>query len=168
MRWHTADLTANEPFPIHGAIMSNVVQSVPAAAAFQIPMPAQVGWALKLLWLSLAITTVPFWWNILPLVLVPPPNAPATSSLATQLAAPILSGCLNVMIARRKNWARITKLIWAAVSLMTTAFFVYPFLGQFQSIKIVIAPALEFGALYLLFFTSGRHWFRHPSSSKEV
>lgn len=141
--------------------MTNVLQSAPN------PMPVQVGWAVKLLWLSLAIVAVPYWWYLLPTLVGTTPNASAMSGAAIALVSLMCGAYLNLMIARRKNWARITKLIWALVSLMTTVF-IWPRLGQFQSVKIAIAPALEFTALYLIFFTSGRLWFRHPASSKEV
>ena len=145
--------------------MSNFLQSAPAAEACRIPMPVQVGWALKLLWLSLAITAVPFWWHMLPTLVAP--NGLAAPGLGITFGKLFLSVFLIFMIARRKNWARITTLILAVVNLLTLMF-VWRFLGQYQSIKIAIAPALEFAALYLIFATPGRLWFRHPSSSKEV
>ena len=147
--------------------MSKVLQSVPAAKAFQNPMPVQVRCALKLLWLSLAISAVPFWWHMLPALVSPAPNGPAISGLVIPLLTLVLGICLNITIARRKNWARIMKLIGAVAGLLTMMF-IWPFLGPYGSIKIAIAPALEFAALYLIFFTSGREWFRQPSTSKEV
>lgn len=147
--------------------MSNILHAAPAAEALQNSMPAQVGWALKLLWLGLAITAVPYWWHALPEFVGATPNAAAIPGFVIPLLALIFNGCLNLLIARRKNWARITTLILAVVNLLTLMF-VWRFLGQYQSIKIAIAPALEFAALYLIFATPGRLWFRHPSSSKEV
>ena len=147
--------------------MSNVLQSAPATGASRISMPAQVGWALKLLWLGLAINAVPFWWHMLPTLVATTPNGAAIPGLAMPFVTLLISVYLNVMIARRKNWARITKLVLAVVNLLTMMF-VWRFLGQFQSIKIAIAPALEFTALYLLFASPGRLWFRPASSSKEV
>ncbi len=138
---------------------------------FQIPAPAEVRWALKLLWLSLALAVVQYV-LFLPgavsaLPTDPAARGPAIFGLAIPILAYIFGGYLNVKIARNRNWARITKLMFAVASLVLQVVFSRGLTG-FEYLSVGIAPALNFSALYLLFVSSGRLWFRQALSRTEV
>jgi hypothetical protein len=134
------------------------------------PAPTEVRWALRLLWLSLAISVVQFLF-FLPIAIRALPTDPAGRQpmiigYVITIAGFFLSAYLNIKIAHKKNWARTGKLLLAATSLFFQAMF-SPRLTAFQYISVGMAPALNFAALYLLFLTSGRLWFRQPSSRTE-
>lgn len=129
--------------------------------------PGEVRWALKLLWLSLAISVIQFLYLLSATARALPPDAagrnPMMSGYAVTIAGFILGAYLNIKIGHGKNWARVAKLLLAAMSLFIQAMFT-PKLTAVQYISAGIVPALNFAALYLLFLTSGRLWFRQSSS----
>jgi hypothetical protein len=125
---------------------------------------------LKLLWLSLAISVVQFLFLLSVTARALPSDSagrnPMISGYAVTIAGFILGAYLNIKIGHGKNWARIAKLLLAAMSLSIQAMFI-PKLTAVQYISAGIVPALNFAALYLLFFTSGRLWFRPASSNDD-
>ena len=131
-----------------------------------IPAPAEVRWGLKLLWLSLALGVVQFL-LFLPVAVSTLPadsvgRGAAVFGFAFQIAAYMLGAYVNISIARQKNWARIVKLLLAVASLVPQVMF-SPSLAGFEYVRVGISPALDVAALYLLFISPGRRWFRQAS-----
>jgi hypothetical protein len=132
--------------------------------------PAEVRWALKMLWLSLAISMV------MPLTLLygvyfrPTPQASASAYLLPVLHLPLVWGIfcafLYRQIASGKNWARLMQFV------ITLAFLAYEIAylpaptGNYV-IKVALVHGLDWTAMYLLFITSGRQWFRKASEREE-
>lgn len=141
------------------------------------PMPTEIRWALVLLWSSLVFS---FLWQSYALYLFYVWSASKSGNLASSamIQSFVLSylvffchAYLNICIARRKNWARIVEL------LLIVGVLVYPIviklfllppnvnippmeLSPFQYFLNGVVPALNFVALYLLFLSPGRFWFR--------
>jgi hypothetical protein len=132
----------------------------------RIQAPAEIHWALRLLWASLAISVIQFLVFLPAAISVLPADPAGRRSMilgyAMTVAGFILGAFLNIKIAHKKNWARIGKLLLAALSLSFQVMF-SPKLTALQYMSAGIVPALNFAALYLLFFTSGRLWFRQAS-----
>lgn len=128
--------------------------------------PVEVRWALKLLWLALAFSVVQYLFFLPVAIGALPPNpgarGPGILSLVLPLGGYMFGAYLNTKIARRKNWARIIKFMIAAASLAIQWAF-SPGLTGFEYLTAGAPPALSFAALYLLFLTSGRRWFRSAS-----
>jgi hypothetical protein len=138
-----------------------------SSAQLHVSAPVEVRWALILLWLSLALSAgqyVYFLYFALGTLAADSGRGAAIVGLALPFAVYVFGAYLNVKIARRKNWARIAKLVFAAASLAFQAAFSSGLTG-FEYLSVGLAPALNFAALYLLFFTSGRLWFRSASPS---
>ncbi len=157
-------------------------------------MPIEVRWALLLLWLGISIALAHSLYDLY-LTYVSYKSGALTTALeimgtgsfimmsVNPLIVLICHGYLNIGIARRKNWARIVKL------LLVVGLFVYPAvqnlyssynyqklgitlppmnLTAFQYFMNGIVPALTWAGLYLLFFSPGRLWFRRASSPMDV
>lgn len=128
--------------------------------------PVEVRWALKLLWLALALSVVQYLFFLPVAISVlptdPGAHGPGIFSLALPFGGFAFGAYLNIKIARRKNWARIIKFVIAAASLGVQWAF-SPGLTGFEYITAGAPPALSFAALYLLFLTSGHRWFRRTS-----
>jgi hypothetical protein len=133
--------------------------------------PVEVRWALKLLWLALAFSVVQYLFFLPVAISALPTNpgarGPGIFSLALPLGGYMFGAYLNIKIARRKNWARIIKFIIAAASLCLQWAF-SPGLTGIEYLTAGAPPALSFAALYLLFLTSGRQWFRRESLHPEI
>ena len=142
-----------------------------AISKSQIQAPAEIRWALKLLWLALALSIVQYLFFLPVAISVLPTNPGERGSGIFGLALPsvgfVFSAYLNIKIARQRNWARIIKLILAAASLGIQWAF-SPALSGYEYITVGTPPALNFAGLYLLFLTSGRRWFRRESSHPET
>ena len=129
--------------------------------------PTEVRWALKLLWLSLAFSVVQYFIFLRVGISVLPVDGPGRGPAIIGLGMPVMGfifgGYLNIQIAHKKNWARIVKLILAAISLAFQLAF-SPRPAGLEYLNAFIVPALNVAALYLLFLTAGRLWFRHMPS----
>ena len=72
----------------------------------------------------------------------------------------VFAAFLNLKILRKKNWARIVKLLFVVSGIYIQATYASKVLG-IEDITGFIAPALDVAAMYLLFLTNGRLWFRN-------
>jgi hypothetical protein len=159
----------------HGLTMTNITLPVPTDSQTDsespTPAPAEISWALKLLWLGLAFNVVQYLFSLPAAFSVMPADSTARAAAMFGVAVPIagfiLGAWLNVKIARKRNWARIVKLVIEAASLVLLIT-MSPQLAVFDWINVGIAPALHFIALYLLFISSGRLWFRRTSAHTGV
>lgn len=154
------------------------------------PMPTEIRWALALLWVSLAYSFLWGSYNLYSFYVNGgflaqgefgnvASHAMIRYYVFTYLGY-ICHAYLNICIAHKKNWARIAKL------LLVVGIPVYYFLLRLiQSSPDVIIPPLEltlfkyflngvepalnFAALYLLFLSPGRLWFRRmpPQAGSE-
>jgi hypothetical protein len=154
------------------------------------PMPTAIRVALALLWLSLAYSFLWVSYTLYSLYvngafLAKDEFARAAShamirSYVVTYLGYICHAYLNICIAHKKNWARIAKL------LLVVGIPVYYFIVRLiQSSPDVIIPpmeltlfkyflngvgsALNFAALYLLFLSPGKLWFRRmpPQAGSE-
>lgn len=128
--------------------------------------PAEVRWAVRLMWLALAINLIQYALYL--------PQAVRTATSMSSSAHPaldvllmpgigvLLSICLNLAIYHGKNWARIGKLLIEAGALAFQLTFTAG-LGGFEYVSAALSPAANFAALYLVFFTAGRLWFKRPA-----
>lgn len=126
-------------------------------------MPGQVRWALRLLWLCLIFNVAQHLAVVPAAVEVLPPDGIARGAAILGLSVPValllFEAFVNLKIAAGRNWARIAKfLLLAADVYFQVALSNGP--GQVEIVSAIVMYALGFAALYLLFLTPGRLWFR--------
>ena len=116
--------------------------------------PAQVVWAVRLLWASLAV-------SVLASFIVPQSAeggaAAAAVGLVIQWGLLAFSGWLNVCIWRQKNWARIVYLVLFLLGLVLMAVIRVPEgTPMIESILNVASTLLDAVAMYLVFVNGFR------------
>ncbi len=125
-------------------------------------IPSEVRWALRLLWLSLGLSAGLYCWSLPSALSAMPAVEIARAAGIMGLTAPFLffifDAFLNLKISRKKNWARIVKLMFTVSGIYIQAMYVPKAMG-IEYITGLIAPVLDVTAMYLLFVTSGRLWF---------
>jgi hypothetical protein len=118
--------------------------------------PKQVTSAVKLLWLSLFLG--------IPVLVIDLSRTPIDVayfvSLVFQIGLILAAAYLNVCVARGRNWARITLLILAVLGTALLAFFDMPEATVIEYVLNGMGSALDIVAMYLLFLTPGKLWFR--------
>lgn len=139
---------------------------VELTGASQTPMPPEVRWALRCLWLSLTISLASVSFLLRGFFGKQEQSIFLLIVLFLPFVWAMFSAFLNIMIAYRKNWARIIQLG------LTTAILVYqiaylPRPTDSFAIKVVVVHGLDWIAMYFLFLSAGRHWFGRRSLSKD-
>lgn len=130
---------------------------------------AEVRWALRMLWLSVAIS---FGMATYILYYMEFRHWPPKLGLTMMFFSLPLVGCaasafFNVMIARKRNWARRLQLIFSSAALAYQVW-VLPLPTGLVLIKTAAVFGLDFAALFLLYFTPGRHWFRRTPPNAAI
>ena len=138
--------------------------SPPASEVADVPAgkprkpPAQIVWAMRMLWLSLGV-------SVLSLFVLPAPAdvsaAAAAVGFAFQAAMLALATWLIVGIWRHKNWARIAYLVLFLLSLVAMAVVTVPEGTPWaESVLNVASTLLDAVAMYLVFVKPGSDWFK--------
>jgi hypothetical protein len=122
------------------------------------PRPLQVTWAVRLLWVDLALSVpqVGLGWSgdrgfLLNLL---------TAGMSVVLLA--FEAWVILKISAGRNWARWVALVSVVVG-VPTAFITVGQMQEVSSFEVVLdlaATCVDGIALYLLFISSGRQWFR--------
>lgn len=134
-------------------------------------MPSDIRWAVRLLWLGLAVSVIQYLLFVPTLLGTMPADQSAHGTDMFALVLPVLwlifGGYLNFSISRRRNWARVLKLLIAIAAVaMQTAF--VQMSTNLEDLGVYVVPAINFAALCLLFLSPGRLWFRQPSLNADV
>ena len=147
-------------------ILSASSPDVELTGASQTPMPPEVRWALGCLWLSLTISFASVSFLLRGLFGKQEQSIFLLIVLFLPFVWAMISAFLNIMIAYRKNWARIIQLgLTAAILVYQIAYFPRP--TDSFAIKVVVVHGLDWIAMYFLFVSAGRHWFDQRSPSKD-
>ena len=124
--------------------------------------PYQVRWALILLWSSLIFAVALYLATIFSTLKSLPSDQIALGALLFGLAIPLalfaFDAFLNIKIAHRRNWARVTKLLVIILNVVLQLT-VSPLTSEFDVLAALLVNALSFTAMIFLFATAGRHWF---------
>ncbi len=123
--------------------------------------PQSVSTAIKLLWITVAIGLIK-----LPSAFSPPPNITTSQQANIYMFTVIFTFAIIVFlvsqISGRKNWARITYLVFFIIGLLPTLQQLSSELSN--SFFVGVLSLAQFGlqsyALYLLFTAPGKDWFR--------
>jgi len=125
--------------------------------------PASVLWAVRLLWAALAL-------GALFIVFKPIPSTPSAVSVLGARAIGLLVlapwSWLVLKIAARRNWARLTWIIIAALGTLWTLISPEKVirLDPLGRASFTIQTALQLMALVLLLSPRARRWFKPPVS----
>jgi hypothetical protein len=118
--------------------------------------PPQVRRAFILLWVSVAIGIAQAIYETLAL---PAIESYAIATLAIILGVIAIYAVVVYLAARRRNWARYTLLVWSVGGLIAYIGFVGPSSSP-GDIVVYLSLVIELVALYWLFTSPGRLWYR--------
>lgn len=118
--------------------------------------PAQVRRAFILLWASVAIGIAQ---AIYETVALPAIESYALVASALMLAITAAYAVVVYLAARRRNWARYVLLVWTVGGLLAYVGFVGPSASA-GDIVVYASMFIELLALYWLFTSPGRLWYR--------
>ena len=143
-------------------ITSPASYNAEATRARPLSQPHQIRWALILLWLSLIFTVALYITSLFSTLKTLPSDQFALGALLFGLAIPValfaFDAFLNIKIAHKKNWARVTKLLVIILNVVLQLT-VSPITSEFDIFAALVVNSLNFTAMIFLFVTSGRHWF---------
>ena len=135
-------------------------QAAPAPSAPDSDPPREVVWAVRLLWVTFAMT----WLPVISPVTTTYRGQPVTVHTPVLLFSLVIGAMVYiiVMISRGKNWARMIYLFLFGWTVVLNLVSPWPSATFIANVMSAILGLIETTVLVLLFTRSGSTWFKRP------